>query len=152
MLKGNFAPALTRMDAPRSKSAPTISGVFASFCIWFRNSANACGSALLHQAVLHAIVHDQPADVQVVNPMAEFLIFGRFAAGNVAIADADDQLRHAVAQAHRFQIDCAARCSAVSGFFGFAYRPGAIRGDSEHQSRERAGKSHDPSIEYPRSG
>ena len=33
MLYGNFAPAVTRMDAPRSKSAPTISGVLANLCI-----------------------------------------------------------------------------------------------------------------------
>src|SRR5258708_31278589 len=46
MLCGHAVVLLTRMEAPRSKSAETRSGTLARRCMRFRNAAMAYGSAL----------------------------------------------------------------------------------------------------------
>ena len=101
MLCGNRVPPVTRMEAARSKSEATRSGVFASLCIWFRNSGQGMRLGIAHQAVLRGVVNNDAADVQVGDPVAVLFVIGRLGAVDFAIGGDDHQLRDFIAQAHR---------------------------------------------------
>ena len=51
---------LTRMEAPRSKSAPTISGIFASFCMRFRSTRHGVRLGVADLPILHGLFTIKP--------------------------------------------------------------------------------------------
>src|SRR5450432_3056778 len=54
--------------------------------------------SVANKPVLHAIVHDESADVEVLYPVTEFYVFLGTSTWNVAVANADDHLCDPIVQ------------------------------------------------------
>ena len=82
--------------------------------------------------------------MQIANPVPVLLIIGRFGGRRFAVAGADDELRHAIAQAHRFQDRLRrALIGGQRGFLGLTVAwVAAMRGDAQKQRPRGAAKSH----------
>ena len=96
------------------------------------------------RSMIHSIGDDESANMQIVNPVPVFLILGGFHPRCVPKAGSDNELRHAIAEAHRLQDrlrgTLVRRQRRLSCFCGSLRR--GDRGNAQQQRQRGARESH----------
>ena len=125
MLYGHAVVEFTRIDAPRSKSAATNSGVLASFLQPVQQRGHGVRLGIPNAAVERMAGDDDAAHVQIADQVLILPILRRARVGRLSIDGHDDELRHLIAQTHGSRPLPDGR---VSGLVGGFFRDLGVRG------------------------